>query len=195
MDDNKICLCKECAEDYVDNPTAEKYRELLELKKAIVCGQKRKQIAIESNIDDEIVDVIKAIANMDEKTVLQPFTEALEIKDKISPGNVLLKKAINDDVIMYYPFIEKQFSLLDGVEGATFNIIRSEVTTCYEKYEREGLDQNDIYNSLVDWLIQAKGLTDRHRTAASVMVSFFVQNCDVFKKREITAIDKETDEE
>ncbi len=195
MDDNKICLCKECAEDYVDNPTAEKYRELLELKKAIVCGQKRKQIAIESNIDDEIVDMIKAIANMDEKTVLQPFTEALEIKDKISPGNVLLKKAINDDVIMYYPFIEKQFSLLDGVEGATFNIIRSEVTTCYEKYEREGLDQNDIYNSLVDWLIQAKGLTDRHRTAASVMVSFFVQNCDVFKKREITAIDKETDEE
>ena len=107
----------------------------------------------------------------------------------------MLKKAINDDVIMYYPFIEKQFSLLDGVEGATFNIIRSEVTTCYEKYEREGLDQNDIYNSLVDWLIQAKGLTDRHRTAASVMVSFFVQNCDVFKKREITAIDKETDEE
>jgi len=195
MDDNKICLCKKCAEDYVDNPSVEKYRKLLELKSAIVRGQKRKQIANESDIDDEIVDVIKAIANMDEKTELQPFTEALEIKDKILPGNVVLEKAIRDDVVEYYPFIEKQFSLLDGVEGATFNIIRSEVTTCYEKYEREGLDQNDIYNSLVDWLIQAKGLTDRHRTAASVMVSFFVQNCDVFKKREITEIDKETDEE
>ena len=191
MDDNKICLCKECAEDYVDNPTTERYRKLLELKGAIIRDQKRKQIANESCIDDDIVDVIKAIANMDEKTALQPFTEALEIKDKILPGNVLLKKAINDDVIMYYPFIEKQFSLLDGVEGATFNIIRSEVTTCYEKYEREGMDQNDIYNSLVDWLIQVKGLTDRHRTAATVLVSFFVQNCDVFKKRKMIITDRE----
>ncbi len=195
MDDNKICLCKKCAEDYVDNPSVERYRNLLELKSAIVRGQKRKQIANESDIDDEIVDVIKAIANMDEKTELQPFTEALEIKDKILPGNVVLEKAIRDDVVVYYPFIEKQFSLLDGVEGATFNIIRSEVTTCYEKYERAGMDQNDIYNSLVDWLIQAKGLTDKHRIAVTVMVSFFVQNCDVFKRHEIITAGKDTDNE
>lgn len=193
MDDNKICLCKKCAEDYADNPNEEKYRKLLELKSAITRSQKRKQIANESDIDDEIVDVIKAIANMDEKTELQPFTEALEIKDKILPGNVILEKAIKDDVVMYYPFIEKQFSLLDGVEGATFNIIRSEVTTCYEKYEREGMDQNDIYNSLVDWLIQAKGLTDKHRIAATVMVSFFIQNCDVFRRHKKTTADKEMD--
>ncbi len=195
MDDNKICLCKKCAEDYFDNPSVERYRKLLELKSAIVRGQKRKQIAIESDIDDEIVDVIKAIANMDETTELQPFTEALEIKDKILPGNIVLEKAIRDDVVVYYPFIEKQFSLLDGVEGATFNIIRSEVTTCYEKYERAGMDQNDIYNSLVDWLIQAKGLTDKHRIAATVMVSFFVQNCDVFKRYEIITANRETDNE
>lgn len=195
MDDNKICLCRKCAEDYVDNPNVEKYRKLLESKDAIVRGQKRKQIANESDIDDEIVDVIKAIANMDEKTELQPFTEALDIKNKILPGNVVLEKAIKDDVVMYYPFIETQFSLLDGVEGATFNIIRSEVTTCYEKYEREGMDQNDIYNSLVDWLIQAKGLTDKHRIAATVMVSFFIQNCDVFRRHEITTVDKAPVEE
>lgn len=182
MDDNKICLCRDCAEDYLGDPTAEKYARLLECKGIIVRGQKRKQISAESAIEDEIVDIIKAIASIDEKTELQPFTDALEVKEKILPENYLLEVAIRDDVVRYYPFIEKQFSLLDGVEGATFNVIRSEVTTCYEKYEGAGLNQNEIYGALADWLLQTQGLGEKHKPAAAVMVSFFVQNCAVFKK-------------
>lgn len=196
MDDNKICLCRNCAEDYLEDPTVDKYIRLLECKGTIIRGQKRRQISAESAIEDEIVDIIKAIASIDENTELQPFTDALEIKEKILPENYLLEVAVRDDVVRYYPFIETQFSLLDGVEGATFNVIRSEVTTCYEKYEGAGLNQNEIYNALADWILQTKGLGDKHKPAAAVMVSFFVQNCAVFKKHGLFSADEDnTDEE
>lgn len=182
MDDNKICLCRDCAEDYLNDPTIDMYYKLLKCKENIARDQRRYQIAADTDIEDKIVDVIEAVTEIDEKTKLQPFTDALEIKDKILPDNFTLSTAITDDVIRYYPYIEKQFSLLDGIEGSSFNIIRSEVTICYEKYERAGLNQTEIFAALTDWLLKTKGLSDKHRIAATVMVSFFVQNCAVFKR-------------
>ncbi len=182
MDDNKICLCRDCAEDYLNDPTIDIYSQLLKCKENIARDQRRYQIAADTDIEDEIVDIIEAIVDIEEKADLQPFTDALEIKDKILPENYSLCMAITDDVVRYYPFIEQQFSLLDGVEGSTFNIIRSEVTLCYEKYEKAGLSQDEIFNALTEWLLNTKGLSDKHRIAAMVMVSFFVQNCAVFKK-------------
>lgn len=182
MDENKICLCRDCAEDYLNDPTIDIYSQLLKCKEKIARDQKRYQIAADTDIEDEIVDIIEALVGIKEKADLQPFTDALEIKDKILPENYSLCMAITDDVVRYYPFIEQQFSLLDGVEGSTFNIIRSEVTLCYEKYEKAGLSQDEIFNALTEWLLNAKGLSDKHRVAAAVMVSFFVQNCAVFKK-------------
>lgn len=195
MDDNKIVLCRECAEKYLEEPTPERYAKLLDCKGVILRRHKREQISAETAIEDEIVDIIKAIASIDDKTELQPFTDALEVKEKILPENYLLEVAIRDDVVRYYPFIEKQFSLLDGVEGATFNVIRSEVTTCYEKYTREGLNQVEIFNALADWILESKGLGDKHKPAAAVMVSFFVQNCAVFKKHNISVSGEESNEE
>lgn len=182
MDDNKICLCRDCAEDYLNDPTIDIYSQLLKCKENIARDQKRYQIAAGTDIEDEIVDIIEAIVGIKEKADLQPFSEALEIKDKILPENYSLCMAITDDVVRYYPFIERHFSLLDGVEGSTFNILRSEVTLCYEKYEKAGLSQDEIFNALTEWILNAKGLNDKHRIAAAVMVSFFVQNCAVFKK-------------
>lgn len=182
MDSNKIALCRDCAEDYLDDPTPEMYQKLLECKGNVVRQHKKAQISAESDIEDEIVDVIKAIAGINADTELKPFTDALEIKQKILPENWNLGVGIRDDVVRYYPFIEKQFSLLDSAEGSTFNIIRSEVTTCYEKYEREGLNQMEVFDALADWILQTKGLGKKHRVAATVMISFFVQNCAVFKK-------------
>ena len=121
----------------------------------------------------------------------------MKIKEKILPENFVLEESVHDDVVKYYPFIQEQFSLLDGSENATFEIIRSEVETCYQKYAREGLDQNTIYAELSEWLLQVNGLGAAYRGAANILISFFVQNCAVFKKIKIpdTEPDGEEDEE
>ena len=195
--DNRIPLCKKCAENYVDDPTPEMYKRLLQCKKQIANKQKANLISAESGVEDEIVIIIKAIGRIDGKTELKPFSDVLKIKEKILPENYVLEESVHDDVVKYYPFIQEQFSLLDGSENATFEIIRSEVETCYQKYAREGLDQNTIYAELSEWLLQVNGLGAAYRGAANILISFFVQNCAVFKKIKIpdTEPDGEEDEE
>ena len=193
-DENRIPLCKACAEAYVNDPTPETYKQLLECKQRILKKQRIDRISAESAIEDEIVTIIKAIASADGEAGLEPFTDVLKIKEKILPKNYLLEEAIHDDVVRFYPFIEEQFSLLDDYGTATFNIIRSEVSACYEKYEREGLEQNEIFEELSEWILKAHSLGKKLKIAAGVVVSFFVQNCAVFKPLQ-EAGKREDDEE
>lgn len=194
-DDNRIPLCKACAEAYANDPSAETYKRLLECKQRILKKQRTDKIAAESAIEDEIVTIIKAIASADGEAGLEPFTDVLKIKEKILPKNYLLEEAIHDDVIKFYPFIEEQFSLLDDYGTSTFNIIRSEVSACYEKYEREGLEQNEIFEELSEWILKANGLGKKLKIAAGVVVSFFVQNCAVFKPLQGTEMRGDDDED
>lgn len=180
-DDNRIAVCKNCAKRYLDDPNPEDYRRLIEFKRMFKTKQARDKISSSSAIEDEIVTIIHAIAKIEGGTKLEPFTDVLKIKEKILPENYLLEEAVRDDVVKYYPFIETQFSLLDDVGTSTFNVIRSEVTTCYEKYEREGFDQNEIVYELTEWLLKANNLQRKLRIAAGIVVSFFIQNCAVFK--------------
>lgn len=180
--DNRIALCKKCAERYISDPTPEMYKKLLECKNHIIIKQKNERISAESSVEDEIVDIIRAIANLDGSTELEPFTDVLRIKEKVRPENYLLGESIQDDVVKYYPFIQEQFSILDGAGNTSFDVIRSEVKVCYKKYEQAGLTQQEIYEALIDWLIGIKGMSDKYKLAAGVIISFFVQNCAVFQR-------------
>lgn len=85
--------------------------------------------------------------------------------------------------------------MLDDYGTSTFNIIRSEVSACYEKYEREGLEQNEIFEELSEWILKANGLGKKLKIAAGVVASFFVQNCAVFKPLQGTEMSEDDDED
>lgn len=194
-DDNRIAVCSNCAKKYLDDPNPDDYRRLVESKRAYKTKQASEKISASSAIEDEIVTIIQAIASIEGGTHLEPFTDVLKIKEKILPENNLLEEAVRNDVVRYYPFIEKQFSLLDDVGMSTFNVIRSEVTTCYEKYEREGLEQSEIVYELTEWLLTANRLGRKLRIAASIVISFFIQNCAVFKPHNLNVDVAELTEE
>ena len=75
----------------------------------------------------------------------------------------------------------ERFSLFDGVNGVSFNIIRAEVNAVYKKLEAIGLDQEEICDELSNWFLDSFGFGKSHRTAAYIVVSFFIQLCDVFE--------------
>lgn len=178
--DNKIALCRDCGDLYFEEPNVEDYQKLLDKKKTTLRLQKAREAADGSNLEKEIADIIKAIAGIDRTTELKPFTDALTLPDKIH-NNYLLENAIQNNVVTYYPFIEKQFSYLDGgVLGSHFKIICSEITTCYEKLELAGLSQEEICDELATWILSRTPFKDSHQTAGRIIVSFFIQNCEVF---------------
>jgi len=179
--ENKIALCNDCGSKYIIAPDANEYQKVLDAKARITRMLQARHIATSSSIESEIADIIKAVAGIDKSTSLRPFTDALTLDKKIDPKNYLLQKRLQQSVIDFYPFVETQFSIIDGTpNGRHFNVIRSEVTACYEQLEASGLSQEEICNKLADWLLSKNNLSATHRTAANIIVAFFVQNCGVF---------------
>lgn len=177
---NLIAMCRDCADAYIEEPNVEDYTELVERKKTTSRLQKARDAADGSSLEKEIADIIKAIAGIDRTTELKPFTDALTLPEKIH-DNFLLENTIQENVVKYYSFIEKQFSILDGGSlGSHFRIIASEITACYEKLEAAGLNQEEICAELATWILNKTPFGEAHQTAGNIVVSFFVQNCEVF---------------
>lgn len=179
--ENKIALCRDCGSNYVIAPDPHEYRRTLEAKARIGRMLQACHIAMSSKIESEIADIIHAVAGIGKSTSLKPFTDALTLDRKILPENFLLQNRIQQNVIQFYPFVETQFSIIDGApNGRHFNVIRSEVTACYEQLEANGLNQEEISEKLADWFLSKNNLGVAHKTAANIIVAFFVQNCGVF---------------
>ncbi|MCD0021636.1 HNH endonuclease, partial [Streptococcus agalactiae] len=81
--------------------------------------------------------------------------------------------------VMYYYYIQEQFQNLVDSHPITFNIIGSQIKTAYLQASYSGISQQEIYNHLVLWL---ESITPEipNNTACQIVISFFVQNCEVF---------------
>lgn len=178
--ENLIALCPDCAEAYLQNPTLEEYVKLLQKKKEIVRIHNGRIASSGTQLEKEIEDIVRAIIGINKTTQLKPFTQAVKVKEKIRPEFFALQQEMEDRVVKYYPFIEEKFSALDGINGASFNVIRSEVNSVYEKYEAAGMNQEEICDELSDWILDSFGFGSSHKTAGNIVVSFFIQLCDIF---------------
>ncbi len=78
----------------------------------------------------------------------------------------------------YYRYIEKVFSN----SNADFDMIASEIKVSSMKLEKSGLSQSDVISQLSEWIRNKAGLATKSRLACNIVVSFFIQNCEVFHK-------------
>ncbi len=180
--DNLIALCARCSEEYLSDPTAEEYKSLLDVKKLLSRNFKAKEAVDAIELEENIRVVIDALTQVDDSVELVPLEyEAIHIDKKIDRQNFILKNEIQIKVLQYYRYIEKIFS-----ESETdFDLIASEVKTCSMKLEKSGMSQQDIIEYLADWIRNKTSLGTESKTACSVVVAFFIQNCEVFYKNEV----------
>lgn len=82
-------------------------------------------------------------------------------------------------IVTYYRYIEKVFSN----SNADFDMIASEIKIGSMKLEQAGLSQTDVISQLSEWMRNKAGLGTDSRLACNIVVSFFIQNCEVFHKR------------
>ena len=67
---------------------------------------------------------------------------------------------------------------MDKLAPYTSDTIYSQVKTYYIKLKRDGLDQAQIFSALTEWI---KKTSNSDSTEVSeIIVSFFVQNCEVY---------------
>ncbi len=178
--DNKILLCRTCAEDYLVSPTKEEYEFLYKKKNQQVWDLQMRDKADDIAVEQGIRQILDAFSSSTEQPIPIDRTkwEAYRVDKKIPEDNFNLRERITFWVLHYYRYLEQQFKQEERTRKLRFRKIQNEVSQCFETYDEENLSQERIFEYLVKWL-EAK--TDCHnRDALEAMISFFVQNCEVF---------------
>lgn len=176
--DNKIALCHGCAKNYTLDTELKEYTALFDLKQRYVKSYRMKQKLNQIGLEEDIREVIRAFEKIDQTQTLQELSlEALEIKQKIHPENVILLEDLKNDILRYYRFIEKTFSRIDR-----FDLIAAEIRVAFYQIESDCSDQNDVMEQLTKWMLEKADMPQKRtlRRACEVIIAFFVQNSEVF---------------
>ena len=168
-----LCLDSHNHQDFHMRP--DKYIRLYNRRRQLQDQRDALRDAAKQDVEEGICNVMKALAEDANVCVVRLKHRSLRVRRKISEP--LLRHKVEVNVASYFDFIQGQFSALDAMSARTFRKIASQVHTAYVQAIRDTLSQDDVFAALVQWL-QSKTLQDG--TVCEIMISFFVQNCEVF---------------
>lgn len=178
---NKICTCDICASNYLYRQDVETYDKLFRYKYRIMRHYDIKEVTSDTSLDNKITQIL---SNIKESDIEQDSFKLLRMKplnvvNKIYPENRLLISSINNDNEIYFNYIKEKLSQLSAYM-LSFRKVAAQVKTCFLSLLEKSNDQDEIYNSIVQWILDSQLLDESFRAAAHIIVSFFVQDCEVF---------------
>lgn len=180
---NFIALCSDCHKKYDTFKTKEEYEKMLRIKKMYIADRKIHTIYSEYQIEKEIKEILKKITSFDIKdTNIELTYSAKTINEKLKDENLIFIRKIKGNVVDYYQLIKDSFLSLEENEKylGIFEIIATQIKSFYLKTKQEINDKEKIFELLVDWLYK-KTDSEFSKITCEIMISFFIQNCEVFK--------------
>lgn len=180
--ENLIALSQEASENYLMSPTVDEYKKLYEIKQIASKQYKAINAINRIELEDEIRTAIEGLISINPSDEIPQLEyAALRIDQKI--GDALLMNDVKNHVLHYYRYIETIFSDMTDV----FDDIAGEVKLSSQKLEKAGLSQEDVINNLSEWIHNKAFVgSDKGKIACRIVVCFFIQNCEVFYKNEIS---------
>lgn len=175
--ENLIALCPECAAKYLLSHTEEAQIELQDLKISMFELLLAQKSLTDIKVEEAISEVLEVLYVTNPNEITKLNYEPQSVRDKIYKNNYLLLRTNIFNVTQYYPFIETQFKSLSREKKMNYNVLSSQIRLAYVTALEKTSVQDEIYNSLVEWLM---GITNKSRVACEIVISFFVQKCEVF---------------
>jgi hypothetical protein len=177
--DNLICLCNPCHKKYDKEKTVEEYRDLVKIKKNILKIKKEQDIWSNTTIREQIFEIIDLLVeqelDFDDNLEYSPKTIDNKTNDSIT---ILTKRKIHQNVREYFYIISSKFKELDFITPMTTEIISSQIKTHYLLLKQQGGNQKEIFEAMVSWL--QKQTKQDNREASEIIISYFIQNCEIF---------------
>jgi len=178
---NLIALCASCSAEYKADLQIDEFHKMVEIKKQLQQRQKLQQLSDRLELETEIREIINAIADVKSDTEMVPLKmDALVVDKKISADDHLLLNTVKSDAVLYYRFIESAFADLDEQQSGTFDIIASQFRQMFLRLKAEKIDSPAIFDGITNWVKAKVGADNVNDMAIRIVVSFFVQNCEVF---------------
>lgn len=175
--DNLIALCPECAEKYVLSHTEEEQSELYDVKVSMQELLFARKSLTDIKVEESVSEVLEILCTTDPNEITKLNYEPQSVRDKIYKKNYLLVRNNVSNVTQYYPFMESQFKSFSREKKMNYDKLSMQIRLAYLTAIEKTSVQDEIYNSLVEWLM---GITKNPREACEIVISFFVQKCEVF---------------
>lgn len=176
--ENKIALCKNCHAEQDYHTTQKDYLKLYNKKKHLLQLTDLYEATLTMGLELEIENVLGKFCSLREDEFASLNYTPVRLAKKFTADDFHLKNRISMYVTNYYPYIRDCFKELEGRNGFRLTVLSLQIKSCFIKLEGISDNKNDIFNQLVDW-IMVKTLSTS-RDACEAVVSFFVQNCEVF---------------
>lgn len=178
--ENKIALCKNCHSTQDYHTTEDDYLSLLSIKENLMKISALEEIASELSLEDSISKVVEKICQLGAEDITDLNYSPLTLSRKFRPADRSLKVKIAGYVTEYYPFIRSLFRDMEGKNGFRLEVISMQVRCCFIKMSDITEDKEVICDNMVQWL-QTKTQCSS-TSACEAVISFFVQNCEVFNE-------------
>ncbi|MFJ7508872.1 ABC-three component system protein [Peribacillus simplex] len=177
---NFIALCRRCHKQFDHPRTVEEYRKLYNLKKMLIARAEARDKYHDYQIELEIKQIIFKLLDDSNDADFSPLgMNALKLDEKADDTLTgITKRKIRNDITDYYIYIREQFNLLDKQVPDSFELIASQVRTFYLKLRKTEKSQQTIYEQLTEWL--SKKTENSTKEVCGIIISFFIQNCEVF---------------
>lgn len=175
--DNLIVLCPACKAKY-SLATDENRDELFTLKMDLASILRVNEMMASWDVVDGIEKVIKAIPNIPSENLIDLRYDPVAVKEKIdTKAHFALYRKVASYVSVYYPDVESIFQAQVRENNFKYESFCYQVKSRYLAFYDEGLEPEKIFDSLVQWLMDS---THGDRTYCEIVISFFVQKCEVF---------------
>ncbi|MEN4559798.1 ABC-three component system protein [Pantoea agglomerans] len=180
---NFIVLCKECHKMYDTDKTVDEYRYLVSVKKSCEKLRELSEVWDAQTLHKDISIVAEKITAITKEDMIKSKLplKALKLMDKINDDFGMLNEIkVNAYITNFYIPIKENFRLLELERKASYQFICSQVRSYYLALVMEGFKQNEIYEQMVDCFMVKTGINERSK--AEVLVSYFIQNCEVYSE-------------
>ncbi len=168
--------------DYISTKIADLFTSILKeivTKKDVAIN---KPVALElSNftLERELTEIVKDLASLPpEQRKINLSYEPYKVDNKILPGNFSLISEIKKDVVENYVYIEELFKNASQKNALFFDQIASEVKYVCDNLISQPHSQETVFYEMVKWL--KSKVSHKSDIACRKIISFFVQNCEVF---------------
>lgn len=180
---NFIALCKECHKIYDTNKTVEEYRQLVAIKKEITKIKELSAVWDKQTLHKDISIVANKIGLLDVNSIKNTMLsyDALKLSDKQDETFGFINQIkVSQFILTFFIPIKEVLKDLEKQEKAKSTFICSQVKSYYALLLMKDFNQDQIFEKMTDWFMTNTGITDRSKS--EVLVSFFIQNCEVYSE-------------
>ena len=176
--ENKIALCKDCHDTQDYHTTQTEYLHLLKLKERYLTETALDDATKTLGLEDEIEYIVNNLASLHKNENAPLSYDPVPIVNKFTNAEIVLKSKVSGYVYTFYTTIRDYFREKDGKNGFQLRVLSEQIRGCFIKMNAIAHDKAIIFDHIVKWI---KYKTQSQSTeACEAVVSFFVQNCEVF---------------